>query len=343
MKLEMLILKKDFVRKPTKLSWLLGQGKSYEEIAEAGGGIRNSVRRFREADKAEIKKVTRHRLNRFLEHGTTTIEAKSGYGLSTRDEIKSLEIISELVSEQPLDLIPTFLGAHEIPDEYRDRRNEYIDLIIDKMIPLIADRKLAQFCDVFCEEGVFTVAESRRILNAARINGLQSRIHADELKGTGGAELAAEIGAVSADHLVNISDEGIKQLAAKNVTPILLPGTTFFLMKDEYAPARKMIESGCHVAIATDYNPGSSTTQNMQLIWTLGCLKLKMLPTELLWASTLTAAKSLNLENEIGSIEEGKWADLILLDIPNLDYLPYHYGVNHVQMTIKRGRIVYQK
>ncbi len=319
------------------------QGKSYEEIAQAGGGIRNSVRRFREVDKAQIKEVTWERISKFLEYGTTTIEAKSGYGLSTKDEMKSLEIIDELNREQPLDLIPTFLGAHEVPDEYQDQRKEYIDLIVNEMIPKVAQRKLAKYCDVFCEEDVFTVDESSRIFKAAQEYGIKSRVHADELKGTGGAEMAADVGAITADHLVKVSDEGIRKMADVGVIPILLPGTTFFLMKDEYAPARKMIEAGCKVAIATDYNPGSSTTQNMQLIWTIGALKLKMLPSELLWASTLIPAESLGLQNEIGSIEKGKNADLILLDIPNLNYLPYHYGVNHVLMTIKNGQVVYSK
>ena len=319
------------------------QGKSYEEIARAGGGIRNSVRRFRDADKAQIKEVTRQRIKKFLEYGTTTIEAKSGYGLSTEDEIKSLEIIDELNREQPLDLIPTFLGAHEVPDEYQDRRTAYVDLIVNEMIPKVAQKKLAKFCDVFCEEGVFTVEESSRIFRAAQAFGIQSRVHADELKGTGGAEMAAEIGAVTADHLVNVSDKGIRKMAKAGVIPVLLPGTTFFLMKDEYAPARKMIDIGCRVAISTDFNPGSSTTQNMQLIWTIAALKLRMLPTELLWASTLIPAESLGLQNKIGSIEEGKQADLTLLDIPNLSYLPYHYGINHVLMTIKNGQVVFSK
>ena len=319
------------------------QGKSYEEIARAGGGIRNSVRRFREADKAQIKEVTRKRISKFLEYGTTTIEAKSGYGLSTKDEIKSLEIINELNNEQPLDLVPTFLGAHEVPDEYQDKRDEYIELIVKEMIPEIAKKKLARFCDVFCEEGVFTVNESKRIFKAAQDFEINARVHADELKGTGGAEMAADIGAVTADHLVKVSDEGIHKMAEKGVIPVLLPGTTFFLMKDEYAPARKMIEAGCRVAISTDYNPGSSTTQNMQLIWTIAALKFKMLPQELLWASTLTPAESLGMQDKIGSIEKNKNADLIFLDIPNLDYLPYHYGLNHVLMTLKNGQVVYSK
>ncbi len=317
------------------------QGKSYEEIAAAGGGIRNSVRAFRQASKEAIKEVTRQRIHPFLSFGVTTIEAKSGYGLSTDDEIKALEVINELNAEQPLDLVPTFLGAHEVPDEYQNDRQAYVDLVCNEMIPLVAERKLAKYCDVFCEEGVFTVEESRKILTTAQRYGLQARIHADELSPFGGAELAAEIGAETADHLVQISNEGIKALAAAGVIPILLPGTTFFLGKDRYAPARKMIEAGCEVAISTDFNPGSSTTQNFQLMWTIGALKLKMLPGELLWASTYIPAKSLGLQDTLGSVEVGKQADLVVLDIPNLNYLPYHYGINHTVMTIKKGEVVY--
>ncbi|HGY54659.1 MAG TPA: imidazolonepropionase [Caldithrix abyssi] len=319
------------------------QGKSYEEIAAAGGGIRNSVRRFRQAGKEEIKEVTRRRLKRFFEYGTTTIEAKSGYGLSTEDEIKSLEIINELNRELDLDLIPTFLGAHEVPDEYQSDRAAYIRLLKEEMIPLVAEDRLARYCDVFCEKGVFTVEESREILQAGQQAGLGARVHADELHPFGGAEMAAEIGAVTADHLVQTSDRGIAAMAEAGVIPVLLPGTTFFLGKNDYARAREMIEAGCEVAVSTDFNPGSSTTQNMQLMWTIGALKLKMMPGELLWATTITAAKSLNLDEQIGTVEEGKQADLIVLDIPNLNYLPYHYGVNHVLTTIKKGKVVYKR
>ena len=316
-------------------------GKTYEEIAAAGGGIRNSARAFQNAAKEEIKETTRDRLKTFTIYGTTTIEAKSGYGLSTRDEIKALEIIQELNAETDLEMIPTFLGAHEVPDEYHDRREAYINLVIDEMIPKVAERKLAKFCDVFCEQGVFSIGETRRILAAAARHGLAARIHADELNPSGGAELAAELGAISADHLVMISDQGIKQMTSKRVIAILLPVTTFFLRKDRYAPARKMIDAGCDVAVATDFNPGSSMTQNMQLAWSVAALKMGMLPGELLWATTLIPAKSLKIDNRIGSIDIGKQADMILLDIPNLDYLPYHIGVNHVKLTVKKGQIIH--
>ncbi len=287
--------------------------------------------------------MTKERLKRFFEYGTTTIEAKSGYGLSTADEIKSLEIINELNEELDLDLIPTFLGAHEVPDEYQSDRAAYIRLLKEEMIPLVAERELARYCDVFCEKGVFTVEESREILLAGQQAGLGSRVHADELSPFGGAEMAAEIGALTADHLVQASDAGIKAMAEAGVIPVLLPGTTFFLGKNDYARARKMIDAGCEVALSTDFNPGSSTTQNMQLMWTIAALKLKMMPGELLWATTITPAKSLGSEKILGAVEEGKHADLILTDIPNLNYLPYHYGVNHVLATIKKGKVVYKR
>ncbi len=319
------------------------QGKSYEEIAAAGGGIRNSVRRFREASKEDLIEVTKKRITRFFEYGTTTIEAKSGYGLSFDDEIKSLEIIKELNNEQNLEMISTFLGAHEIPDEYQSDRAAYINLIKKKMIPYIAKNNLAQFCDVFCEKGVYTVEESRDILRTAMEFDLKPRIHADELNAFGGAELAGELKAVTADHLVRTSDAGIKAMAENGVIPVLLPGTTFFLRKDQYAPARKMIDAGCRPAVATDFNPGSSATQNIQLMWSIASLKMGLLPEELLWSTTLIPAQSLMLDKKIGSIEVGKQADLVILDIPNLEYLPYNYGMNNTAYTIKKGEIVYKR
>lgn len=318
------------------------KGRSYEEIAAAGGGIRNSVRRFRQASKTEIKEVSRLRVRRFLEFGVTTIEAKSGYGLSFDDEVKSLEIIDELNREEALDMVPTFLGAHEVPDEYQQDRQAYVDLINQKMIPFVAQNRLARYCDVFCEKGVFSVSDSRAILLTGQRYGLRSRIHADELSAFGGADLAAEIRACTADHLVRASDDGIRAMARAGVVAVLLPGTTFFLGKDSYAPARRFIEAGCQIALSTDFNPGSSATQNIQLIWTIAALKMGLLPDEMLWATTLTPAKSLQLEQDIGSIEPGKKADLVLMDIPNLNYLAYHYGVNHTHMTIKNGRVVYE-
>ncbi|TFG98110.1 MAG: imidazolonepropionase, partial [Calditrichales bacterium] len=248
-----------------------------------------------------------------------------------------------LNKEQPLEMVPTFLGAHEVPDNYRDNRPAYIQLVIEEMIPEVSRRKLAKYCDVFCETGVFSVEESRQILLAGKRNGLQIRMHADELSSSGGAELAADLAAVTADHLIKVSDEGIRAMAEKQVIPVLLPATTFFLRKNAYAPADKMRAAGCRMAIATDFNPGSSMTQNMQLVWTISALKLGMLPGELLWASTLIPALSLNLGQQVGSIEIGKQGDLLLLDIPNLEYLAYHMGINHVAVTLKKGEVVFRK
>jgi len=318
-------------------------GKSYEEIAAAGGGIRNSARIFQNAGKEDIKQVTVGRLGVFLEYGTTTIEAKSGYGLSLADELKSLEIVAELNREQPLEMVPTFLGAHEIPDAYRDRREEYIRLVVEEMIPQVARRGLAEYCDVFCEKGVFTVEESRTILEAGQRSGLRSRIHADELHASGGAELAAEIHAVTADHLLKVSEQGITSLLHAGVIAVLLPLTTLFLRKNKFAPARTFIKQGCPVALATDFNPGSSMSQNMQLVWSIAALKMGLFPGELLWSTTLIPARSLNRADQTGSIDRGKQADLIFLNIPNLEYLPYHMGINHVMMTMKKGKIVFNK
>ncbi|MCB0314046.1 MAG: imidazolonepropionase, partial [Calditrichaeota bacterium] len=223
-------------------------GKSYEEIAAAGGGIRNSVRVFRQASFDELSELTYQRIRRFLEYGTTTIEAKSGYGLSLEDELKSLRILKKVAELLPITIVPTFLGAHEVPDEYQRDREKYVDLIINEMIPRVAEEKLAEFCDVFCEKDVFTVAQSERILLAAKDHGLQPKLHADELFYTGGAELAAKVGAISADHLLKISAEGIRSMADAGVVPVLLPGTTFFLGKSGYAPARQMIDAGMPVA-----------------------------------------------------------------------------------------------
>ena len=318
------------------------QGKTYEEIAAAGGGIRNSVRAFRNASFEEIAKLTYQRISKFLEYGTTTIEAKSGYGLSLEDELKALRIIKKLSRLIPITIVPTFLGAHEVPDEYRDQREKYIDILINEMIPAVAEEKLAVFCDIFCEKDVFGIAESEKILMAAKDNGLIPKLHADELYSTGSAELAAKLKAISADHLLQVSDKGIQDMKEAGVIPVLLPGTAFFLGKKNYAPARKMIEVELPVALATDFNPGSSMTQNMQLILTIAAVNMKMIPSELIGAATINSAKAIAMEKQVGSIEIGKKADIILLDIPDFIYLPYHYGINHVKMVIRHGQVVHQ-
>jgi imidazolonepropionase len=318
------------------------QGKSYREIAEAGGGIRYSVRQLRSASKEQLIYHALPYLDRFIQHGTTTIEAKSGYGLSLEDEIKSLEVIQELNRIHPIDLIPTFLGAHEIPDEYRHRREKYIDLILNEMIPLVAERKLAEFCDIFCEEHVFNLKESEKILTAALDHGFKIKIHADQLTAGGGAELAAKLGAVSADHLDYITAEAIERLKSSETIPVLLPGAVFFLGLQRYAPARKMLDAGLPVTLATDFNPGSCMTESMPLIMTLGCIYLKMLPAEVWLATTVHAAQAVSRRGTIGSLDPGANADIVIWNIPNYKYLPYHFGVNLVDQVIKNGNIVWK-
>ncbi|MFQ5823618.1 MAG: imidazolonepropionase [bacterium] len=315
-------------------------GKNYEEIAMAGGGIRSSVRSLRKASKEELVKATLPRLDRFLAHGTTTIEAKSGYGLSVEDEIKSLEVIAELNKIHPLELIPTFLGAHEIPDEYRKNRKNYINLIINKMIPLVLERNLAEFCDVFCESHVFSLDESRQILTAAKKAGLKIKIHADQLSHNGGASLAAELDAVSADHLEYTAEKDWQVMLEHQVLPVLLPGAVFFLGKEKYAPAKAMLKVGLPVAVATDFNPGTCMSESMPLILTISCLKLKLKPSEALTAATYHAALAIDRGNLLGTLEVGKRADLVIWDVPNYRHLPYHFGVNLAKTVIKSGKIV---
>jgi len=318
------------------------KGASYPEIAAAGGGIRSSVRRLRRATAEQLRQEALQRLDRLLSHGTTTIEAKSGYGLDLENELKSLEVIAQLNRDHPLDLVPTFLGAHEVPDEYRQDRGEYIRLIEEEMIPRVVEGDLAEFCDIFCEQDVFDVAESRRILITAREAGLKLKLHADELAASGGSQLAAELGAVSADHLVYTDTDGIAAMAAAGVIPVLLPGTTFFLRGERYAPAREMIAAGLPVALATDLNPGSCMTESMPMILTLACLKMGLLPAEAICAATVNAAWAVDRGNMVGSLEEGKRADLVIWKMKNYKILPYHYGVNLVDTVIKSGRAVYR-
>ncbi|MBD3287253.1 imidazolonepropionase [candidate division KSB1 bacterium] len=316
------------------------EGKSYREIAEAGGGIRYSVRQLRKASEEQLIEASLPHLNHFLKSGTTTIEAKSGYGLTFEDELKSLRVLKKLNQIHPIEIIPTFLGAHEIPDEYRNNRRQYIDLLINEMIPQVTEEKLAEFCDVFCEEHVFTVDESREILTAAKDAGLELKIHADQLTAGGGSELAAELGAISADHLDHASRSAMELLKQHGVIPVLLPGAVFYLGLSRYAPAREMIELGLPVALATDFNPGSCMTQSMPIILTIACIYMKLLPHEALIAATLNAARAINRDQSIGSLEVGKDADFVILNIPNINYLPYHFGVNHVDKVVKKGALV---
>jgi imidazolonepropionase len=316
------------------------QGKTYMEIAQSGGGIRASVRDLRSTPVDVLLAKTRERLDRMLRHGITTIEAKSGYGLSTESELKQLEVIRELNQTHPIDLIPTFLGAHEVPDEYRDRRDKYIDLVIREMLPAVVKQGLAEFSDIFCEEHVFNIEESKKIQQAAAQAGLKLKFHADELKPTGGAELAASLNAVSADHLVHISDAGIKAMAASGTAAVLLPGTTFSLGGDTYAPARKLIDAGVVVALSTDCNPGSSYTESLPMIISLAALEMKLTAAEALAAVTVNAACAVDRAGKIGQLQPGLPADLVIWDMADYRELPYHYGVNLVKTVIKRGKVV---
>src|SRR4030066_605555 len=315
------------------------QGLSYLEIAERGGGILSTVEATRKASFEDLFLLGKRRLNRMLSKGVTTIEAKSGYGLSLQDEMKILKVMKALKEIHPMEIVPTFLGAHTLPKEFRNDRTGYMDLLIEEMIPEVAQEGVAEFCDVFCEEKAFTLEESKKILETGKRYGLKPKIHADQLSPGGGAELAAEVGAFSADHLEYVSQEGIKKMAEIGVIAVLLPGASFFLSMKKLPPAREMIQKGVCVSLATDLNPGSSMTESLPLMMTMGCTMYKMVPREVIRGTTVHAARSMGREKEMGSLEAGKQADILLLDIPNYRYLPYHFGVDHVELVIKKGRI----
>lgn len=316
------------------------QGVRYQEIAARGGGINATVRQVRCSSKEELKALARPRLRRLLAFGVTTVEVKSGYGLTPADEIKCLEAIAELHAEGPWELAATFLGAHAVPPEFQDDRAGYVDLLVNEMLPEVARRQLAEFCDVFCETGVFSLAESERLLTRARDLGLRLKVHADELTPLGGAELAARLGAVSADHLLCISDAGIDALAAAGTVATLLPGTAFFLGVP-YAPARRLLERGVRVALASDCNPGTCPTENLPLAGAMACTQMKMLPAEALTALTTHAAAALGRQDRIGMLAVGRQADLVVWDVPDYRHLFYHFGVNHAWRVVKRGRVVW--
>lgn len=316
------------------------EGKSYEEIAAAGGGIRSTVRTTRGEPMATLAQQARRRFDRMLAFGTTTAEAKSGYGLSTESELQQLQAIKDVNAEHPIDLVPTFLGAHEIPDEYRDRREAYIELLLHEMLPQVVDGGLAEFSDVFCDRGVYSNDESRRIQQAARARGLKLKFHADELASTGGAQLAAEMGAVSADHLIRISDEGIAALTMSDTMAVLLPGTSFSLGATKFAPGRRMIEGGVAVALATDCNAGSCNTESLQIAAALAAQHYRFTAAECWAAMTTNAAWALCRADRIGSIAPGYQADIAIWDMEDSRELPYHFGVNLVHSVVKRGRIV---
>ena len=316
-------------------------GLDYMEIARRGGGIHSSVRDLRERSEEELLSLARSRLSRLASFGTTTVEVKSGYGLTLEDELKTLRVIDRLRRELPMRIVPTFLGAHEIPLSHRGSaadRQAYVDLLIHEMIPAVATERLARFADVFCESGVYTVEESRAILTAARSAGLLIKLHADELTPYGGAELAASLGATSADHLAAVSDEGIAALAAGSTVATLLPGTMLFLGKAKQAPARRFLEAGVPVALATDFNPGTSPTPNFPLMLALGVSQLRMSVGEAVMASTVNGAAALGLSDAVGQIAPGYSADFALFDIRDVRELPYWYGDNRCAATFVRGK-----
>ncbi|MBZ2174098.1 imidazolonepropionase [Schnuerera sp. xch1] len=320
------------------------KGVPYLDILEAGGGIHSTVEATKNSKFEQLYEKASRSLDTMLEFGVTTVEAKSGYGLDDfNTEIKQLEVANKLNKDHHIDVISTFLGAHAIPSKYKENSREFVDIIINDMIPEVANRKLAKFCDVFCEKGVFTIEETREILETGLKYGLLPKVHADEIEPLGGAELAAEIGCVTADHLVAASDRGIKMMAEKGVIANLLPGTSFNLQANKFAESKKMIKEGVPVALSTDYNPGSCPTENMQLIMSFASIIMKMTPEEVITGATINGAASLKLEDRIGSIESGKNADLVIFDAPNFEYIIYHYGINHTDKVIKNGRIVFEK
>jgi len=318
--------------------WRLS-GMLYMEIMEKGGGIVRTMSATREAGRNELIDLGRRRLDAMLAMGVTTVEGKSGYGLDLETEIKQLDVMAALNADHPVDIVATFLGAHAVPPEYKGRSDDYIDFIIGEVLPVVARRHLAQCCDVFCEEGVFTPEQSRRLLLAARGYGLQPKLHADEIAPLGGAELAAEVGALSADHLLQASDAGMDALARAGVVATLLPATAFSL-KEPYARAREMIRRGCAVALATDFNPGSSFTFSIPLIAALAALHLAMTPEEIISALTINGAAALGRADKVGSLDVGKAADIVVLDFPSYLFVPYYLGVNVVRQVIKGGRVV---
>lgn len=312
------------------------EGATYMDIMNAGGGIHATSRMTRKATAEEIFVQTKKRLNSFLAHGVTTIEGKSGYGLNVETELKQLRVMQQLQAEHPIDIVPTFMGAHAVPAEFKGKEEQYIDLIVNEMLPRVADEKLAKFNDVFCEVGVFSPEQSRRILEAGKALGLIPKIHADEIEPYGGAELAAEVSAISAEHLLKASDIGIAAMAKQGVIACLLPATALYL-RETAARGREMIDAGVPVAISTDCNPGSSPTTSMPLVMNLACILMRLTPAESLCAATYNAACAIQMEDKVGSLEIGKQADIVIWNVPNYQQLQYLFGVNHVISVWKKG------
>lgn len=322
-----------------EFSWRL-RGDSYMDIMKRGGGIVSTVRATKKASRHELLDSARKRLNSMLGFGVTTVEGKSGYGLDRDTEIKQLEVMADLAPKHPVDIVKTFLGAHAVPADYKGKEDQFIDFMIDRVMPEVAERRLAEFCDIFCEENVFSIDQSRRLLHRAQAFGLKPKLHADEIVQLGGAELAAELGAVSADHLLQASDRGIRRMAESGVVATLLPGTAFSL-KAPYARARYMIEQNCAVALASDLNPGSCFTESIPLIIALATLYMGLTPEETVTALTINGAAAVDRADVIGSIDPGKSGDLVVLEFPSYQYMPYHIGVNTVEKVIKKGNRVF--
>jgi imidazolonepropionase len=320
------------------------RGASYEEIARKGGGILNSVKKVRASTADALKSRARGFLERFAEHGTTTIEAKSGYGLDVTSELRILALHRELAAEQPLEIASTFLGAHTVPPEFRgssDRKRQYLDVLEQQLISEVAQGGLAEFCDVFCERSAFSVSESERVLRVGKAHGLAPRVHAEQLSNTGATRMGIELGAASCDHLEYLTAADIRLLGKSKTAATLLPGCDFHLGLDRYAPARALIDAGAIVAVATDFNPGTSPTMSMPMVLSLACTQLRMTPAEAITAATINPAYSLGRHKRIGSIEDGKQADLSVFEVADYREIPYYFGVNHCWMAMKRGEIVY--
>lgn len=324
-----------------EFSWRL-KGDSYMSIMERGGGINATIRPTKEASEEDLIAAGMDRLNRMAEFGVTTVEGKSGYGMDCETELKQLRVMKELDRRHPLDVVSTFLGPHSVLPEYKGREREFLDYMLTQVMPLVKKENLAEFADIFCEKNVFSIEDSEYYLNQAKKLGFRLKIHADEMYPLGGGKLAARAGAVSADHLLKASDEGIRQMAEAGVISTLLPATAFCL-KEEYAPARKMIDSGCAVALASDLNPGSCFTNSIPLLIALGCIYMNMSIEEVITALTINGAAAVGRADTIGSIEEGKQADILIMKYPSIAYLPYHTAVNQVETVIKKGEIIVSK
>jgi len=316
-------------------------GATYEQIARRGGGILSTVRKLRRAPATQLLAQARGWLDEFAAHGTTTLEAKSGYGLNLAAEIKTLEIIRQLNGEGPLELVPTFLGAHVVPPEHKRRPQRYVELLVGRIIPTIASRGLAEFCDVFCDRGAFTPAQARRILTAARVCGLELRLHAEQLARTGGTRLAIDLHAASVDHLERVNRADIRALAGSDTVCTLLPGAVFHLGKSTYAPARALIDAGAVVALATDFNPGTAPSVSMPMVLSLACTQMRMTPAEAVAAATINAAHALRRADRLGSLEPGKQADLCAFELCDYREIPYYFGTNLCRWTLKRGQVIY--